>query len=229
MKIQTAVWRLNTAHAKIFGVGASPWHAVARRRRLVPSLAMAIGVGAWNLVLLHWASAQGSLTPPGPPAPSMKSLNQVRSTGIAVSASLTPGDSGNQFIITAPGSYFLTGNVNGVSGKNGIKISSPNVSIDLNGFTLEGASGSSAGITDGGASYVNVAIKNGAVDGWSGAGIDISHCYNSVVSGLIVTYNGGVGMNLGDACVLRDCVARNNHGDNIATTYNATITHCSAY
>ena len=35
--------------------------------------------------------AQGSLTPPGAPGPSMKSLDQVASTGIAINATNTPG------------------------------------------------------------------------------------------------------------------------------------------
>ena len=85
--------------------------------------------------------AQGSLTPPGAPAPVMKSLDQIEPRTI-VNAANTPGDSGNSFIITNAGSYYLTTNLVGVSSKNGIKIAANNVALDLNGFALLGVPGS---------------------------------------------------------------------------------------
>lgn len=53
-----------------------------------------------------------------------------------VDAAHAPGNATNQFIISQPGSCYLTGNINGVSGKNGILISASGVTIDLNGFNL---------------------------------------------------------------------------------------------
>src|ERR1017187_3770343 len=82
-------------------------------------------------------SPQGSLTPPGAPAPMMKTLDQIEAR-TPIDAAHTPGDGGNQFIISAPGSYYLTGNVTGVSGKNCISINADNVTVDLNGFALVG-------------------------------------------------------------------------------------------
>jgi len=46
--------------------------------------------------------AQGSLTPPGAPAPMMKSLDQIEAR-TPIDAAHTPGDPNNQFIISAPG------------------------------------------------------------------------------------------------------------------------------
>src|SRR4051794_19207170 len=70
---------------------------------------------------------QGSLTPPpGLPAPIMKSLDQIEARTI-VNATNTPGDATNTFIISTPGSYYLTGNIMGASGKHGISILANNV------------------------------------------------------------------------------------------------------
>jgi hypothetical protein len=86
------------------------------------------------------------LTPPGVPAPVMKSLDQIEARTIVNSAS-TPGDGNNVYIISQPGSYYLTGNLVaplhlfGGNAKNGIEITANNVTLDLDGFALQGAAG----------------------------------------------------------------------------------------
>lgn len=158
----------------------------------------------------------------------MKSLDQVASTGIAINAANTPGDSTDVYVISSPGAYYLTGNINGVSGKNGILINAKNVSLDLNGFALLGVGGSLAAITDGGANHGNANIRRGSILGWGGNGIDLSHSFGSNVSDLIVTSNGGIGVTLGDTCVLRDSMIRVNGGDGVDAGNNATVIHCSS-
>src|SRR5450631_2260337 len=125
---------------------------------------------------------QGALTPPGPPAPTMKSLDQVASTGIAINAANTPGDGADLYVISSPGAYYLTGNVNGVSGKNGILIKATNVTLDMNGFALLGVGGSLVAITDGGVNHGNASIRRGSILGWGGNGIDLSHSFGSLVA-----------------------------------------------
>jgi hypothetical protein len=116
------------------------------------------------------AWAQGSLTPPpGPIAPVMKSLDQIEAR---TPLNTLPGDATATHIITLPGSYYFTGPINGSSGKVGIRIEAVNVTLDLNGFTLEGVGGSTAGIE------VNVAsgpvkIRNGQLRFWSTFAISI--------------------------------------------------------
>src|SRR5689334_14686480 len=78
---------------------------------------------------LSTCHAQGSLTPPGAPAPTMKTLSQVEPR--------TPISS-LPYTITNPGSFYVTTNLNYSGAGNGITVSSGNVTIDLNGFTLQG-------------------------------------------------------------------------------------------
>lgn len=81
--------------------------------------------------------AQGSLTPPGAPAPTMKSLDQVEArTAITNTSSLV--------VISQPGSYYLTGNLT-VSTGDGIDINTNDVTLDLNGFTIRSTAASATG------------------------------------------------------------------------------------
>src|SRR6266446_1335538 len=70
--------------------------------------------------------AQGSLTPPGTPAPTMKSLDQIEAR--APISSLP-------FTISSSGSYYLTKNLNVTTG-DAITITANQVTLDLNGFTI---------------------------------------------------------------------------------------------
>jgi hypothetical protein len=72
--------------------------------------------------------AQGPLTPPGTPAPTMKTLDQLD----AKLEKRTPISSAPS-TISASGSYYLTANLTVASG-TAIAISADNVTLDLNGF-----------------------------------------------------------------------------------------------
>jgi parallel beta-helix repeat protein len=129
--------------------------------------------------------AQGSLTPPGAPAQTMKSLDQVEPRTIVNSAN-TPGDSNESFIISQPGSYYLAANLAGVGGKNGIFITTNNVSLDLNGFALLGTgTGGAYGVYVSG-SRTNIIVRNGNISGW-GVGIYGFPNYNMLCERLTVS------------------------------------------
>jgi len=76
--------------------------------------------------------AQGSLTPPGAPAPAMRSLDQVYAK---LDSRTAITNAASSYFITAPGSYYLTTNLTVNSG-NGININTSGVTLDLNGFTI---------------------------------------------------------------------------------------------
>ncbi len=73
--------------------------------------------------------AAGPLTPLGPPAPTMKSLDEVEAR-IPINSTT--------FIISAPGSYYLT--ENRISAPDFV-ISASDVTLDFNGYRFEGAGG----------------------------------------------------------------------------------------
>ena len=117
-----------------------------------------------SFFILDSARGQGALTPPGPPSPTMKSLSQIEPR-TAIASSTT---------ITAPGSYYLTGNL-AISSGNAITIAANNVALDLNGFTIS----STASPAGGTGSY---GIYGNLVNGCYGAGataIFFSNKYNT--------------------------------------------------
>jgi hypothetical protein len=124
---------------------------------LIPSFALAFVIFLQPSSFLR---AQGLLTPPGAPAPTMKTLDQMEPrTPIS-----TYGTN-----ITAGGSYYLTANLTGASTtQDAITISADNVTIDLNGFALLNTAGT--GTSADGISFTsrkNVTIRNGTIQGFS--------------------------------------------------------------
>jgi hypothetical protein len=104
--------------------------------------------------IIHTSSfGQGALTPPGAPAPTMKSLAQIEPR--------TPISSA-PFTITQSGSYYLTTNVS-VSSGNAITISAGNVTLDLSGFTITGTAAAAAGYGIALGGVTNVSIYNGHI------------------------------------------------------------------
>ncbi len=122
--------------------------------------------------MMFWAllGHAGPLDPPaGPVAPSYKTLNDVEPR-IPCSQSTTPGGGSNIFRISAPGSYYLTGNLTGVAGKNGIMIDADNVTLDLSGYTVHGIGALNGVIVNG--SRFNITVRHGVVRDWD-TGVDM--------------------------------------------------------
>jgi hypothetical protein len=101
--------------------------------------------------------AQGSLTPPGAPGPTFKTLSQVEPrTAITNSTAVT---------ISQPGSYYLTTNITGSSG-DAVTITANNVTLDLAGFTISSTANPAAGTGILlGSSRQNITILNGFISG----------------------------------------------------------------
>lgn len=139
--------------------------------------------------------AQGSLTPPGAPAPMMKSLDQIEPR--------TPISS-VPFVITNSGSYYLVSNLNLAVNTNAITISANDVTLDLRGFTigtsvLRGTG--SAILLNGG--NTDITIYNGHITGgtapYFASGVTYSGAspLNTRVANVSVTECFSVGINVG--------------------------------
>ena len=179
---------------------------------------------AASLLALTHIFAQGNLIPPGPPAPMMKTLDQIEPR---VDVATLPGDATNQFIISAPGSYYLSRNIAGVSGLNGVSIQASDVTLDLNGFALVGVAGSLGGVAVSGA-RTSCAIRNGSVRGWGGDGVSAAGASTSVFERLRVSVNGSIGLRAGINGVITGCVAAGNAVHGIAAGDGCVIIGCTA-
>lgn len=217
-------------------------------RLLAPLAFTALGAG---LALL----AAGPLNPPaGPVAPSYKTLAEIEPR-IAVNATNTPGDATSVFKITAAGSYYLADNITvGQAGKSTILIAHSDVTLDLNGFNVNGTvsagSPSAHGIaTDTNADHVTV--RNGTVSRFGGAGVNLRYgsaggrgfvvenitsesntgagvyATQGRVSRCTATSNGGAGIYVGGG-VIEACVSNSNGGAGIGGGAGVSVHHSHA-
>ncbi len=174
-------------------------------------------------------SLAGELNPPpGPITPTMKTLTEVEPR-TAVQTVPPSGDAAHNIAI--PGSYYLTGNITGQAGMNAIRIRTNDVTIDLNGFSLQGAEGSLNGIVvdqiSPGQLYANIAIHNGVVSGFGQTGIFID-AKNCRLSNLRIDQNGENGLFANSASSIEACSANENTLHGIEAGVGCTIRNCSA-
>ncbi len=168
----------------------------------------------------------GPLSPPaGPVTSTYKPLSDVEPR-IAINAVNTPGDSSSVFLITQPGSYYLTGNVQGVAGKHGIQIIASNVTVDLNGFAVIGAPGSLDGITSTDDTVTAVKVCNGSVRGWGNQGIDLFG--SGFVVEDVTVQQSVIGMRLGPQSRVLRCTASDNTGSGISIGAFSQVIGCVA-
>ena len=168
------------------------------------------------------ASAQGPLAPTGPPGPMMRTLKQVEPR---TPISSLPYD------ITQRGSYYLQANVAGQAGTNGITITTDDVTLDLNGFTMGGVAGSLTGILVSG-TRANISIRNGVVRGWGEHGVDAWLAKNSSIENVKAYTNGwdgasNDGLRLGTGGLITRCQAWGNQRDGIFGLW-CNVYHCVA-
>ncbi|MBL0870294.1 MAG: right-handed parallel beta-helix repeat-containing protein [Phycisphaerales bacterium] len=164
------------------------------------SLALTAGV-------LSDRAAAGPLSPPsGAVASTGKTLTEV-SPETAINPPNSPTAVGAMVRISAPGAYYLTGNLLiTASGIAGIEIAAPDVTLDLRGFRIIGSPTSGPGISSI-ASITGVKILNGTVTGTNGAGISMPSSSDAVVENVRVQSSGNWGMLLGQGARVTGCQA----------------------
>lgn len=158
----------------------------------------------------------GPLDPPAAPS----STDGVLEPGTPISSL--------PFVISQPGSYYLTRDLTGVSGQNGIEIAAPNVTLDLKGFTLQGVG------DDLDAVHVDDAIgdftvRDGVITGWGGSGVAVAVQTLSAedyVYDLKVNSNAGAGVVVGDRASIHDVIAQSNGLGGILASRSSVVQHC---
>jgi len=183
--------------------------------------------------------AQGSLTPSGPPAPVMKSLDQIEPRTPIASA---------PFTITQPGSYYLTTNLNVTSG-NAITINANQVTLDLNGYTISSVEAAPTGVgilLANPAGSSDITLRNGHITGsvtnngdtYSGHGFASGVSYTANVPNNVrvsdVSVSGcltnGIFLSTGSTTV-ESCTVQTvgNIGIEASAVYHSTVLSCGLY
>ena len=182
--------------------------------------------------LLPPAFGQGPLVPPGPPAPTMKTLDQVEPRKPIGPATFT-------VTINSPGSYYLAGDIITSNFAHGISITSGDVSLDLNGFTIRKATGAGGnGINVNGAadgSTRNIMIRNGHISGSFDQGVGLDQAHNIAIEDLGIQGTASTGIFTSSidpspqSLAVRRCRIFGEPVDRVAGTTNAAMVTAGIY
>jgi hypothetical protein len=165
------------------------------------------------------AFSQGNLAPPGPPAPMMRTLEQIEPRIPITNLPWT---------VTAPGSYYVVTNLVGDPVlPHGIIVQASDVTIDLKGFTLQGGVGGGSGISVP-ATVTNLKVHNGVIRNWASNGISAQNADNGQLTDLRVSNNGASGITIGTGWTVAACQCLSNATAGLNTLGYCTVKDCAA-
>ena len=190
-----------------------------KRRKVVVS-----ALGLAGLLVLSLFAIAGNLEPSAPPAPTMKTLDEVEPR-VPIHASDLP------LTITEPNSYYLAEDINFTSTANhAITIECNDVTIDLMGYTLKGqGSGTKSGIYMNG--RTNVEMRNGTIRDFYGGIYEASNNGTQHrVMNIRAVSNQYYGIRLlGKSHLIKDCTATKNGNDGLCAGSGSTVTGNTVY
>ncbi len=206
--------------------------------------AILAGAGLVGAMALTRAARAGVLTPPpGPISPTGKTLQQIydkiaRGGDAGTPEARTPvqglkGSPTAQFVIDAPGSYYLSGNITGEPGKCAIEVTADHVEIECDGFDFIGTQGTLSCIRASGRRCIGV--YDGGFVRWFGTCVDMGDCtdclveecwFESCIAGAGTPPGPGVTVALGDGGVAYDCDVRKCFGATISLGHRSIFEEC---
>jgi parallel beta-helix repeat protein len=203
-----------------------------RHRRLVSAFSVLIVVAVMSMFTATEVEGQA-----GPPTHQtildgiQAILNSVQ-TGVvlinqdrALAGGVSPGDApGFPVTISQPGSYRLSSNLTPVA-TDAIEITTSDVTIDLNSFTIVGVAGSGRGVNAQGRS--RIIVTNGIVRGMGSDGVVVGD--DSRVERVHAIGNGGDGIQANDGGTVTGNTARDNGGAGIQVNDGGTVTGNTAF
>jgi parallel beta-helix repeat protein len=133
-------------------------------------------------------------------------------------------------VISQPGNYYLTGNLTMATAGTGITINASNVTLDLGGFTIDGAHQGGTGVLIpsqfNGFNLHAITVRNGNAINWTQTGFDLQWVDTLVAENLIASNNNqGIIVSNGR---LADCGAYGNTTYGVRSQGGATISGCTA-
>lgn len=186
--------------------------------------ALAVLSCTWAATAQHVTADSNSIVPPddafqnGRPVRTMKTLNDIEPR-IAITEL--------PYVVSTSGSYYVTGNLTGTVARSGIVISTSDVDLDLNGFTLHGVDRALDGVRIT-ADQVNVNIHNGVVRGWGQYGINGTDAFDVRLDNVRAFTNLVGGLRIGHDSLLTRCGAYGNVGEGIQVASGSTVKDCKA-